>query len=236
VTVARGIVGADGRSVTPDGVYDMAAAGADLILDEDIEQKLSELFKDLKDGGETGLKAKFKLEVAFSEHRSFHQPFTGIVSAWTNGGFLHGGGDEVVYFCGQKLPVEGGSGGHKTCATPLALAFVGKRVAVCPTCKQPSKPEDLVGQVIAKLPMQHWASLLVRMMGHLEYNADIRMGTLIGDLRVANEEEGEKERRGESLNKVRRQRAWIAYPLKNIIKDTSAGATLASRLRSFLTA
>lgn len=228
----QGIVGPDGRSITPEGVTDMAAGGADLVLDDEIEAKLGEIFKGLQDGGETGLKAKFKLEVAFSEHRSLHRPFTGIITAWTNGGFLHGGGDEVVYFCGQKLPKK--DGGYRTCATPLALMFVGKRVAVCPSCKRPSKPEDLVGQVIAKLPMQHWVNLLVRMFGHLEYNADIRMGTLEGDLRVANELEAEKERRGEDFEKVRSQRSWIAYPLKNIVKDTAAGASLSSRVRSFL--
>lgn len=229
----RGIVGPDGRSATPAGVTDMAVGGADLILDDEIEQKLGQIFKSLEDGGETGLRAKFKLEVAFSEHRSLHHPFTGIITAWTNGGFLHGGGDEVVYFCGQKLDNKEG-GGQRTCATPLSLMFVGKRVAVCPVCKRPSDPKDLVGQVIAKLPMQHWVTLMARMLGHLEYNADIRMGTLAGDLRVANELEEAKDRGGDDFEKVRGQRAWIAYPLKNIIKDTAAGATLSSRIRAFL--
>jgi hypothetical protein len=228
----QGMVGPDGQSSLPSGVTDMASLGADLVLDKDVEEKLSKLFTDLNDGGETGLKARFKLEVAFSEHRSLHRPFTGIITAWTNGGFLHGGGDEVVYFCGQQIAKEGG--GSRTCATPLALHFVGKRVAVCPTCKRPSKPEDLVGQVIAKLPMQSWVNLLVKMFYALECNADIRMGTLHGDLRLANEIESVKERQGEDFNKVRGQRAWIAYPLKNIVTDTSAGASLASRIRSFL--
>lgn len=229
----RGIVGPDGRSVVPAGVTDMAALGADMVLDDEVEKKLSQIFKTLDDGGEAGLRAKFKLEVAFSEHRSLHRPFTGIVSAWTNGGFLHGGGDEVVYFCPQKIDNKEGGGQH-TCATPLALMFVGKKVAVCPSCKRPSKPEELVGQVIAKLPMQHWVALLMRMLGHLEYNADIRMGTLAGDLRKANELETEKDRGGDEFEKVRSQRAWIAYPLKNIIKDTAAGATLSNRIRAFL--
>lgn len=227
-----GLVGPDGRSIVPEGVSDTAAAGEGLVLDDKLEAKLKGMFDELVEGGETGLRAKFKLEVAFSEKRSMHNPFTGIVTAWTNGGFLHGGGDEVVYFCGHAIDKP--DGGTRTCATPLSLMFVGKRIAVCPSCKRPSKPEDLVGQVVAKLPMQLWVNLLVRMFGYLEHNADFRMGTLSGDLRVANEIENEKDHGGDEFEKVRSQREWIAYPLKNIIKDTAAGAALSNRIRAFL--
>jgi hypothetical protein len=225
------VVGANERSELSQGVTDMAALDDGAPLSERAEKDLAKLFESLGDGGDTGLRARFKLEVAFSEQRSLNKPFAGIIAVWASGGFMHGGGDVCVYFCPHKIETSTGS---RTCATPLPIMTVGKRIAVCPGCRRASDPRDLVGQVVAKLPMQHWVTLITKMFRQLDHNADIRMGTLVGDLRKANLQESTKERRGDDFAKVRLQRRWVVYPLKHIIKDTAAGSTLPSRIRSFL--
>lgn len=227
---ATGLVGPDGQSALSGGLYDMAELANDAVLDEEVEEKLSKLFSaDLDDA-----KARFKLEVCFSQDRSLHKPFFGMVSVWTNGGFLHGGGDEVVYLCPTKISAK--DGGSTTCAEPLHIQFVSKRVAVCPKCKTAHNPKALVGQVMARLPLQHWVTLIHKMFTRLDCNADIVLEHVEGDIRQANDKEMERDRGGEVYDSVRNKRMRIAYPLANILKDTAAGATLEGRLRAFLLA
>lgn len=227
---AQGMVSADGSSALSGGLYDMAELARDAVLDEEVEEKLSKMF--LTDLDEA--QARFKLEVCFSQDRSLHRPFFGMVSVWTNGGFLHGGGDEVVYLCPSKE--DGKDGSTVTCGEPLHIQFVSKRVAVCPKCKSVHNPTDLVGQVMARLPLQHWVTLVYKMFTRLDCNADIVLEHVEGDIRRANEKEMERDRGGEVYDKVRNRRMRIAYPLANILKDTSSGATLEGRLRAFLLA
>lgn len=227
---AQGTVGPDGASVLSGGIYDMSELAKDAVLDQEVEEKLSKLFAtDLSEA-----KARFKLEVCFTQDRSIHKPFLGMVSVWTNGGFLHGGGDEVVYLCPTRL--DGKDGSKTTCAEPMHIQFVSRRVAVCPKCKSVHDPKNLVGQVIARLPLQHWVTLFLKMFRRLDCNADLVLEHVDGDIRRANEKEMERNRGGEVYESVRSKRMRIAYPLHRILQDTSAGATLESRIRAFLLA
>jgi hypothetical protein len=234
----RGVVRSDGTSVTedgqemlPEGVSDLVELGNATKLDDALEEQLQSLFgTELRTGED---QAKFKLEVVFAESRSRMKPFAGIVFAWTNGGFAHGGGDEVVYFCSGKVEKEGRL---RSCNAPIDLNFISRQHAICPACRSAVDPKTLTGQVLAKLTSQSWAQLIVRMFMLLEANADIRMGMMPGDLRRASEIEQDQDRHGDVLNRVRHQRHWVRYPLVDIIKDTSNGSSLYKRIRVFLEA
>jgi len=227
----RGQVTADGKSAIPGGLYDMAELG-NALHDPELEAKVAETLKAV-DGDFESLKAKYKLEIAFGERRSMLHPFAGLVSAWSNGGFLHGGGDEAIYFCPAKTEVRGMT---QTCGAPITLQFVSGRVAVCEHCKQATDPKKLVGQFFARLPMQTWAVLITKMFRAMECSADIRIGVMHGDLRQATDKESLKELRGDVLTGVRDRREWGVYALNRIIKDTSTGADLQGRIRAFLSA
>jgi hypothetical protein len=224
-------VDADGQSLLPDGVQDYAALGEDAKLDEALEEQVQGLLDQELQSDKS--KAKFKLEVVFAESRSKIKPYMGIVYAWTNGGFAHGGGDEVVYFCSGKV-VRNGE--EKSCNAPIDLKFVSREHAVCVACKTAVDPKTLTGQVVAKLTAQSWSKLITRMFLLLEANADVRMGMMPGDLHRAASTEQERSMRGDVLNRVRHQRTWVHYPLTDIIKDTSNGSSLAKRIQVFLEA
>ena len=221
----------DGGPMLPDGVFNTAAGGNDVRLDEELEKKLNTLLED--ELGTDEDKAQFKLEVVFAESRSKMKPYAGMVFAWTNGGFAHGGGDEAVYFCTGQIEKNGET---KTCNAPLDLKFISKEVAVCPVCRNALKPKDLTGQIFARLSSQNWARLITRMFVLLNADADIRMGMMPGELRTASEIEQDQSKAGDVLNNVRLQRHWVRYPLVDIIKDTSNGASLQKRIRVFLEA
>ena len=227
----QGVVGPDGRSATPAGIVDTSAGADDVVVSEEVQRRLKLLFNEEIDT----LKASYKLEVVFTEARSVHAPFGGIVSAWTNGGFAHGGGDQAVYFC--PSPVEK-NGQTRTCSTPLDLKWISKKMALCPVCRNSIEPKELAGQMFFKLTHQNWALVITRMFVALNNDADIRLVTMGGDLRRLTDAaiKGDKTARPEHFGQLRDDRHAVVYPLKNIVKDTSAGADLLGRIRAFLTA
>ncbi len=230
-----GYVNAKGESAInqmtgdPD-IFDMVALGQDLKLAPELEAKLAE---DMKKILPTEDRAKFLLEIMFHDERSMHHPFSGLLMAWSNGGFAHGGGDEKVYFCPQKVERDGHT---KICAAPMPPALIKHDIGICLACRQPSESKKFVGEVFFKLPMQHWVTVLTRYYARLDSNCDVKISIMQGDLRKAAAAEQEREHRGEKLEKIRRPRQAVRYSLKSIIRDTSAGATLESAFKAFLTA
>jgi hypothetical protein len=225
------MVGADGRSAVPEGIVDLASLADGVEMDEAIEEKLHELWE--AGANYTELKATYKLEIIFTEERSMHKPFGGFVYALSNGGFAHGGGDEAIYFCSAKVDRDGVT---KTCNNPLALKWLGRDNALCPRCKQLIDPADLTGQIYAKLSVQNWTQLVLKVFNVLGCDADLRIGTLKGDLRVTTQQEMDHSSMGEGLTALRKDRRYVVYPLSNLIRDTSAGASLQGRIRAFLSA
>jgi hypothetical protein len=219
-----GAIGSDGRSVLPPGVIDHASQQHTYTPEQ--EAKAIELFSGL---GFDTIKAKYKLEVMFVDDRSVHKPFGGVVSAWTNGGYFNGGGDETVYFC----PIEHSPGVF--CSAPITGAFLGGSVAICEKCRRPSVPRNLVGQFFARLPFQHWASTLTNMFRLLGSDADLRVGLMTGDI-MGSAALAMGRGDGDALTKLRTERKWVVYPLASIIKDTSTGSEVEARIRAFLSA
>ena len=226
MTVRTATVRPDGTSrLVPQGVYDMAALEQD--ISPELEKKVQELVSKM-DPRET--KAQFKLEVFFKGGPSKHAPVRGVVSFWTNGGYLHGGGDAVVYLCPQR-DLQG-----EPCGAPIDSQFITPKQAVCTRCRRISKAIDLVGQLVIETSTQRWARLLVKFFHLLECNADIAISIERGSLHKASEIERSTPAGGEAYARVYAQRECITYPLAHIIKDTAGGAGLEERFRAFLEA
>lgn len=231
-----GLVNAAGESainqLTGDAsIFDMAAAGEGLKVSAEVEEGIGSLMASMKEEDENN--AKFLLDIYFNEERSIHRPFSGFLMAWTNGGFAHGGGDEKVYFCPNKVDRDGVT---KICAAPMPPNLIKHKIGICVSCQRPSHDRDFVGEVFFKLPMQSWAAVIERYFFRLNCNTDIRIGVMRNNLMSAAGAEQTSEQRGEVLKKVRMQREWVRYSLHSIIKDGSGGATLAARINAFLRA
>jgi hypothetical protein len=182
------------------------------------------LMKDQKDKG------KYKIELFFAAARSIHKPTLGVLSFWESGSRLHGGGDCKVYVCPGK---------HKRvneCEAFIPDAGNASGVLFCPKCGKTWKGDDVIGEHIAVVGMKQWAELLLHYFVRLEHNADIYVKHAKDDIRTVAMMEQTKNKGSELLDKVRTDRALVIYPLKNIIKDTSAGANLLSRFQALLTA
>ena len=178
--------------------------------------------------------AKYKLEVMFGHRHTARNPTPGIVSWWVSGNKLHGGGDCKLYLCDASVPELEGKG----CKQFIPESAHGLQYMVCPHCQTMWQANQVVGEIFYRLPIQKWAEVLLKWYSKLELNADIYMKYARDDIRTAANKEQEKQLGGEVLAKARSfdRRSRYSYPLKNIIKDTAAGANLLDRIRAFLEA
>jgi len=219
----------DGKSRVPHGVVDYAEGADDLHIEAEVQSKLDALFKEAQ---LDQVQAEYKLEVVFLG-RKVNEAFPGMITAWKNMGQATGGGDAVVYFCPNLVEKNGA---RRTCSGPLDLRWVSKTAALCPRCKRAVSPKDLAGQVGGHLTLQGWAGLVMRMWLNLDGNCDIRRGLFESNIHSRTEDilKATGAQAGDRLDQARVDRKWAIYPLKNILKDTGAGADLQGRIRSFL--
>jgi hypothetical protein len=175
-------------------------------------------------------KAKYKIEILFGSGLSMNKPSVGAVSFWESGSKFHGGGDAKLYMCpGAKL-------GKSDCTQLIPDSANGYGHLVCPKCGSVWKGDDVIGEVFARMSMQHWSELILYYFNKMSHNADIRIKYPPDDIRSIAMQEQYKDLGGERLGDARRKRAVAIYPLRNIITDTSNGADLLGRFYAFLTA
>lgn len=175
-------------------------------------------------------KGKYKLELFFTAARSMNKPTPGVISFWESGSKLHGGGDCKIYICPGKFRRINNCDGF------IPDSGNASGVLFCPKCGTTWKGDDVIGEHIARLTMRQWAEVLHTYFVRLEMNADVYVKHSKDDIRTVAMLEQAKDKGGEVLNKTRSKRALVIYPLKNIIKDTSAGASLLTRFQALLTA
>ena len=174
--------------------------------------------------------AKYKIEILFGKGYSPNKPSHGGMSFWESGSKLHGGGDTIMHLCpGKDLKVN-------DCEAFIPDASHGYGFLVCPSCHRAWEGEKVGGQILCRLTAQGWSQLVLKYFMKLEMRADIYVKYHPDDIRSAAALEQGSQHMGEVLLGARRSRRPRIYPLKNIIKDTSAGATLEGRILAFLRA
>jgi hypothetical protein len=187
---------------------------------------LAELLKD------TQVTAKYKLEVAFGRNRTVSGLTPGLLSFWASGSRFHGGGDDKIYLCPAYWT------GKSTCRAPILESYLGGGTAVCPACGTVWAVKDLVGEVCLNLPMRKWADALYLYFRHFEYDCDLYMKPAKDDIRARSLAQVQRQTWAgtQALDKLREERLRVIYPLRNIVRETRAGASLLGRIYAFLTA
>lgn len=174
--------------------------------------------------------AKYKIELLFSSRRSGRVPYAGALSLWESGSKLHGGGDTKVYECPARAFKL------SECAGLIPDASQGYGHLVCPSCSKVWKGTQVHGEVFARLTTAGWSELVYKYFTRLGHNADIYVKVPKADIRKVAELEQVKRLDGQKLASARTRRDVYIYPLRNIIKDTTAGADLLGRFRALLSA
>jgi hypothetical protein len=201
---------------------------APVLTDEDkfeIKRRMEILDKILA----TQQKAKYKIEILFASKRSTRAPSAGVLSFWESGSKLHGGGDAKMYMCpGKEL-------GRNACDEFIPDVSNGYGFLVCPSCGTTWRGTEVIGEKLLKLSMRDWALVIYRFYIRLQHNADIVVKHPKVDIRLMSELEQQKQHMGDKLGKARNRLHYI-YPLRNIIRDVTAGADPLQRFYAFLMA
>lgn len=167
--------------------------------------------------------AKFKIEILLGKGFAPSKPSHGAMSFWENGSKLHGGGDTIMHIC-------------PACSAFIPDSSHGLGFLVCAQCGKNWQGEQVHGQLLFRLTAQGWAQVVLKYFLKLEMKADIYVKHHPDDIRSTALLEQDKQHMGDLLMNSRRSRKPRIYPLKNIIKDTSAGADLEGRFLAFLRA
>jgi hypothetical protein len=196
-------------------------------------------------------KAKYKIEIHFGPDRSQNplKPSAGLICIWESGKKFHGGGDDQMFWCG-----------YDDCQHPFSSDNLALMHVVCPKCRREQFTDHITKQEhidvlsrerresrgieklpcmssekLFRLPPTKIATLLEKTFRALDSNADIYLKYHPKDIRIDKENPGSAE----SINKLviaRLRKQPVIYPLANILKDTTAGASLHGRLLAMVVA
>ncbi len=183
-------------------------------------------------------KAKYKIEVHFGKGRTTSGPNVGAISVYESGNRLDGEGDELMYICAERdrglaLNAPGVKDrevkrGAQGCGCFIPGGLLKSGFAGCPGCENVVLAENLTSTVLFNLTTEALAEKMVKWFNKLEHNADIYLKYHPTDIRYTALEDAY------GLDKGRMLRGLTIYPLRNIIKDTSAGASLKKRFIALL--
>lgn len=187
------------------------------------EERQQELEMELGIDGQ--VRAKYKIEVTFGPQRTTNGPNMVGIIVWESGKHFHGGGDEMAYFCKDNR-----EGHDEGCWSVISGSNIKSGMAFCPNCQRMVNVELLTNQKIGRVSTRNLVKDLEKLFRQLGSNADIYVKYHYDDprYRAMAKEKGEKV--------ARRLKGMHIYPLKNILRDTSNGASIDNRFFAFLTA
>lgn len=175
--------------------------------------------------GYDGLRAGYKIELTFGPKRTSQGPNSVCIQMWESGKRFDGGGDDRMFWC-RDVEQDSNLG----CGKPIPSGSIHAGIAVCPSCQMGIRADRLTGEQFHMITTQNLALKLESIFHDLKDNADIYCKYHPTDIRY------QAVLRERGFEKARQLKGLSIYPLKNIVKDTSAGATLAARFRAFLSA
>ena len=186
------------------------------------------------------ISAKYKIEIHFGKNRTMSGPNICAVSAYESGKHLDGDGDEMMYICAERdrglmvggqvskdrdAPIQKGKDG---CGSFISGKQLKSGFAMCTSCNQIVKADALTNSMFYSLSNKKLAAKIATWFRKLDSNCDIYVKYHPTDIRYIAMEQAH------GLDKARMLRGLSIYPLANIIKDTTAGASLESRIAAFL--
>ena len=198
--------------------------------------------------------ARYKIELMFGSGRTpLGQPNgnPAVISVYESGRRLHGGGDEMAYWClmrdkGAKMrttfvPSEVSPSGKTVgCGKIITSDFiqqgvqivggkqVTRRTAICPHCALQWDASMLTGQICGRWSTGRLAKKLVSLWELAGGDADIYLKYHHRDIRYVSME------RQHGTEVARKLRGAVIYPLQNIVVDVANGASLENRFYVFL--
>jgi hypothetical protein len=184
--------------------------------------------------------ARYKIEVHFGPRRTTNGPNVAAISVFESGLHLDGEGDELMYICAERdkgLALNAPNvadtdivWGKEGCGKFIPGKNLRAGVAVCVCEKRKMmKSEELTSTLLVNLSTEKISNLVASWFRKLDNDADIYVKYHPTDIRY------QAMADAQGLDKARSLRGLTIYPLKNIVKDVSNGATLEKRFFALFT-
>lgn len=174
--------------------------------------------------GSHTIRAKYKIQVFYGPNRTLKGPNVTEVRIFESGTKLHGGGDDLMFIC--RNPQNEAEG----CGSFIMPDAIHGPVAMCPGCQKLINASKLSEFLVANFSTERLSIELAKIWRQLGGSADIYCKYDRTDIRYIAIE----KKYGSA--KARELRGKHIYPLRNILVDTSNGASLEKRIFAFLTA
>jgi hypothetical protein len=175
--------------------------------------------------GFDGIRAGYKIEIMFGPKRTAQGPNAVCIQIWESGKRLDGDADDRMYWC-RDVDQKSQLG----CGKPIPSGAIHGGVAICPSCQMAIRADKLTGEQFHKITTQNLALKVETLFHDLKDNADIYCKYSPEDIRY------QAVLREKGFEKARHLRGLFIYPLKNLLKDCVAGASISARLRAFFSA
>jgi glutaredoxin len=170
-----------------------------------------------------GLTAKYKIEVTFVAGRTTNGPNRLGIQVWESGKRLHGGGDDLAFFC-KDTKKDSDLG----CWGVIISDNIKGGLAFCPHCKRAVNADRLTNMKIGYVTTQSLAKELAKLFRDLGSSADVYVKYHRTDIHYIAME------KAKGPDVAKKLKGMHIYTLKNVVKDTSAGADLTKRFEAFL--
>jgi len=203
-----------------------------------------ETLDDLEAAGKYS-KAHWKLQIWFKSDRSIHKPITFTLTFWESGKRLHGGGDESAFICRRNpnapkpvrppflalgkspFPKEASVDGCNT-IIPGDQAVNG--YVICPGCGVRWDTEHIADSLYYVLPVEVASTVIAEWFRKLDSDCDLYLKYRPEDVRA------KMMAQTYGLAEAIRNKGLLIYPLRNIMRELAAGATLESRIKAVMLA
>lgn len=188
-------------------------------------------------------KGKFKIQVWFKSQRSTWKPMAWTLSIWESGKRLHGGGDEMLFFCKRQpdaprqaaMPM-GLLGGGKVapgpdgCGNIISGEMLSGTKVLCPHCMLQWETTHVGDSIYYYTTAQKAAEIIEDWWMKLGCDADLYFKHRPDDPRTL------MMSRAYSAKTAREKKGLVIYPLANIIRDSEGGASVQNLFRNLITA
>ena len=184
--------------------------------------------------------AKYKIEIHFNKNRTTSGPNTAAITVFESGARLNGEGDEMVYICSERdqglalnmpnVQDRAVIRGYDGCGNVIPGSQLRGGVAMCTNCDYIIKSESLTSTLLVNLTTKKLSVLVTDLFRKLGSDADIYIKYHPTDIR------SKALNNPHALDSSRMSRGLTIYPLHNIIKDTSGGASIEGRFQALFSA
>jgi hypothetical protein len=194
------------------------------------------------------IRAHNKIEIHFGPKRSALNSYVAMIHLWESGKHMHGGGDDLMYWCVNRVRLAtmkpdstwkfyldllkraASERQMDGCGHHIKSSYIGRGAATCPNCRMLINQDNLTEYLPFYGTTNELAGLVAVLFNMLEADADVYCKYDRDDIRYSSME------KASGVETAHRLRGMFIYPLKNILKETSGGATIEARFRAFFNA